>query len=279
MDVRIVTDSAADLPARLVDAHRITVVPLTVRFGDESFLDGVELSAPAFWDRWATSTALPETAAPGPGQFESAFRRLAGDGADAVVYVGLSGAMSGTVQSATVAARAVADVVPVTVVDSRSVSLGQGLVAVVAAEAAAATGRLDAVVDRARGAVAATRVWAVLDTLDHLRRGGRIGGARALLASVLAIKPVIVLRDGAVEEGGRPRTRSRALARLLDEVRADLPLERLGVVHSGPASVDEFVATLRSVTGLAPVVAPAGPVVGAHAGPGMVGLAYERRVG
>lgn len=275
MTVRIVTDSASDLPEDVASELGIEIVPLTIRFGDEELVDRRDVTPEEFWKRCEGSATLPETAAPPPGAFETVYRSLAADGATGIVVVCLSAALSATMQSAELAARAVNDVVPVTVVDSRSVTIGQGMIAVAAARLAATGADLAAVVDAVHSLADRTKVWGALDTLDNLKKGGRIGGAKALLASVLSIKPIIEVRDGKVEEGGKQRTRSKALAFLVEKVRSYGPIENVAVMHAACPDVDAFVDRLRPFVGDDIVVSNIGPVVGSHAGLGTIGVAFQ----
>ena len=274
MAIRIVTDSACDLPESVVTDLDIGIVPLTIRFGDTELVDRVELSPAEFWARSSASPVLPETAAPGPGQFEELYRRMAAEGATGVVVVSLSSALSATMQSAELAARAVAADLPVRVVDSRCVSLGQGMIAVECARVARAGAQIDEVEALARDLTQRTRVWGALDTLENLKKGGRIGGAKALLASALAIKPIIEVRDGKVEQGGKQRTRSKALAFLVDKVASYGPIENLAVLHADCPDVDQFLAMLRAHHSGEIVVGDIGPVVGTHAGRRTIGVAF-----
>jgi DegV family protein with EDD domain len=273
-DVRVVTDSAADLPPALAARHGITVVPLVLRFGDDELDDGV-LSEEAFLRRMEASPVLPETSSPPPGRFEAAFRRLATEGASGVVCVTLSGDLSGTCRSAEVAARAVARDLPVHVVDSRSVSMGCGLTAIGAAEAAASGAGAEEVALLAADLAARTRLWAVLDTLENLRKGGRIGGARALLGSVLSVKPVIEVRDGHVVAGERQRTRARAIAHLVDLLRAAGAVERAAVLHAAAPDVDLLVDQVAPLVPAPLTVGHLGAVIATHAGPRSLGLAVQ----
>jgi DegV family protein with EDD domain len=278
MTVRIVTDSACDLPDAVADEHGIRIVPLTIRFGDEDFLDRDELSTSEFWKRCASSSTLPETAAPSPGQFETVYRELQQEGATGIVVVSLSGALSATIQSAELAARAVADLIPVRVVDSRSVSLGIGTITIAAARKAAAGGTLDEVAELVRDLASRTKVWGALDTLENLRKGGRIGGAKALLATALAIKPIIEVVDGKVEEGGKQRTRSKALKFLVDKVAEyEGQIDTVAVLHADCPDVDQFVEMLRPHFDGEIVVGDIGPVVGTHAGRGTIGVGFITR--
>ncbi len=175
--VRIVTDSACDLPQSVADELSIEIVPLTIRIDGNEYVDRRDLSVAEFWARCAASPALPETAAPAPGQFEQVYRQLAADGASSVVTISLSGALSATMQSAELAARSVADLIPVTVVDSRSVTLGLGAIVASCARLAADGAAHDAISAHAVELAGRTHVWGALDTLDNLKKGGRIGGA------------------------------------------------------------------------------------------------------
>ena len=275
--VRIVTDSACDLPQTVADELAIEIVPLTIRIDGNEYIDRKDLSVKEFWAKCAASPTLPETAAPAPGQFENTYRQLAADGASSVVTISLSGALSATMQSAELAARSVADLIPVTVIDSRSVTLGLGAIVASCARLAADGGTHDEVVAHARDLAGRTHVWGALDTLDNLKKGGRIGGAKALLASALAIKPIIEVRDGKVEQGGKQRTRSKALAFLVEKVAAVDGLDSLFVLQADCRDVDQFVAMLRPHVDGEIVVGDIGPVVGSHAGRGTIGVAFFTR--
>ena len=275
MTVRIVTDSACDLPDSVAADLGIEIVPLSIRFGDTEYIDRVELTTAEFWAKAAASSALSETAAPAPGAFEAAFRKAAADGATGVVVVSLSGALSATMQSAELAARSVADEIPVRVVDSRSVSLGLGTIAVACARRAAQGADLDEIAALATDLASRTRVFGALDTLENLKKGGRIGNAKALLATALAIKPIIEVVDGKVEQGGKQRTRSKALAFLVDKVREyEGRMTGLAVLHADCTDVDQFVEMLRPLYQGEIIVGEIGPVIGTHAGRGTIGVAF-----
>ncbi|MCU4187134.1 DegV family protein [Acidiferrimicrobium sp. IK] len=274
--IRVVTDSACDLPDDLLAELGIGLVPLRIRFGTEELVDRSELSTKEFWARFGASKALPETSAPSPGMFAEAFRAMAEQGADGVVCVNLSSKLSATIEAARQAARSLEGELPVRVVDSLSVTLGEGLVVQVAAEAAAAGDDLDAVVAKAESAVASMKVFGAIDTLDDLKRGGRIGGAQALVGSLLSIKPVIEVRGGKVEEESKQRTRGRSLRYLADKVKAAGPLERLAVMGADANDIDQFLAMLEGIQpqGRPVLQGDIGPVIGTHIGRGAVGVAY-----
>ncbi len=277
--IGVVTDSSCDLPDELLADSGIVAVPLTIRFGDEELVDREQISPEEFWRRLPESVALPQTAAPGPGRFEDAYRRLATAGAEGVVALCISSALSGTIQAAQVAADAVAAELPVRVVDSRLTSGALGLAALAAAEAATGGTGLDGVAAAATAAAARSGVLGVLDTLEFLRRGGRIGGAQAFVGGLLSVKPMVALEDGQVVPAGRVRTRRKALAALLDHARGLAPdLDAAVVVHANAPDVDDFVAELAEVLPAERTsVSLLGPVVGTHAGPGLIGICHRLR--
>jgi DegV family protein with EDD domain len=275
MTVRIVTDSSCDLPQAMADALGIRIVPLSVRFGDTEYIDRTTITATEFWSKCAASATLPETAAPSPGSFEETYRSLAAEGATAIVVVALSSDLSATMQSAELAARAVAPGIDVRIVDSRNASMGLGLTVLACAELAKTGASADEVVARAQSVIPRTRVFAALDTLDNLKKGGRIGGAKAMLATVMSIKPLISITNGLVEEAGKQRTRSKALAHLVDILRnQEVPIERLAVLNAQCADIDAFVAMVKEVYTGEIIVGDIGAVIGTHAGQGTIGIVF-----
>lgn len=272
--IKIVTDSGCDLSPALAEANDIAVVPLSIRFGDREFTDRVDLNPAAFWALCRTEKELPETAAPSPGAFQTAFQAAKDAGYDGVVCLTLSAALSGTYQSAKAAAETMGDFV--SVVDTKAVTMAQGLMALVAAEQAAAGADATTIVETAESSIPRTHVLGVLDTLDHLVKGGRVGGAKGMLGSLLSIKPILELRDGVVAEESKQRTRSRAIKYLADKVRQDAPFARVAVAHGDAADVDELLAQLEGVEmGAELIICDLGPVVGTHGGPGIIGLCYQ----
>jgi len=277
LTVRVVSDTACDLPQPLADELGIVLVPLHVRFGAAELVDREQLSTKEFWDRCARSGSLPETAAPSPGAFVGVFEALAGSGADGVVCVTLSSKLSASSEAAKQAAKELGDF-PVRVVDSLSVTLGEGMVCLAAAEVAAAGGGIEAV----EAAAVATRgklsVFGAIDTLENLRKGGRIGGAAAALGTLLSIKPVIEVRNGVVEQESRQRTRAKSLRYLADKVRSVAPVERLAIMSANAPDLGEFLDMLGEVASdHERLLGDIGPVVGTHAGPGAIGVGWVRR--
>lgn len=275
MTVRIVTDSSCDLPQAMADALGIRIVPLSVRFGDTEYIDRTTITATEFWSKCAASATLPETAAPSPGSYEETYRSLAAEGATAIVVVALSSDLSATMQSAELAARAVAPGIDVRIVDSRNASMGLGLTVLACAELAKTGASADEVVARAQSVIPRTRVFAALDTLDNLKKGGRIGGAKAMLATVMSIKPLISITNGLVEEAGKQRTRSKALAHLVDILRnQEVPIERLSILNAQCSDIDAFVAMVKEVYTGEIIVGDIGAVIGTHAGQGTIGIVF-----
>lgn len=275
MPVRIVTDSACDLEAAEVEALGIEVVPLSIRFGNEEYTDRVDLSAEKFYAKMAEQEALPETAAPSPGAFEEAFRRQAEAGADAVVCVTLSSKLSATIQAAENAAKSVGDELDVRVIDSLSISTGLGTIVQRLAKAAADGQDADALSSMADDVISRTHVVGTLDTLENLKKGGRIGAAQALVGSLLSIKPLVDISTGEVAEAGKARTRRRALEWLSDQVLEKPQVEDLCLVHGGAPDIDTVVEMLTPRYSKDDIhVSYIGAVIGTHGGPRVVGATW-----
>ncbi len=270
--IRVVTDSSSDLPPELAAMFGIEVVSLSVRFGDEEFTDREDLTAQEFWKKLVSDDRLPETAAPSAGAFADRFARLFAEGADGIVAVTISSSMSATYQAAVIAAEASAK--PVRVVDSRTVTMALGLAAVAAAESAQAGNDLASVAGAAASTAASSRLLAALDTLDFLKRGGRIGGAQALLGSLLDIKPLITVDDGVVAAAGRVRTRSKAVDAIVGSLEGTTP-SRVAILHTGDDGENLLRGALSGRVDPDSILScELGAVVGTHAGPGTLGLAY-----
>ena len=275
--VHIVTDSSCDLTEIETTTNSIGVVPLSIRCGDEEFIDREELSADAFYAKMASTGLLPETAAPSPGRFEQAFRGAAAVGASAVVCINLSGELSATVQSARNAATAVAGDIDVRVIDSRSLTGGLGTMVLEAAAAARNGADVDAVVALVESMIPRTEIYGGLDTLENLKKGGRIGSAKALLGSMLSVKPIIRITDGAVEEAGKQRTRKRALEWMRDQLFAEGTVEKLSILHGQAPDIDIFLDMISERYPREQIrLGTIGAVIGTHGGPGVIGMCYLR---
>ena len=274
--VHIVTDSSCDLPDNLISEMNIKIVPLKIRFGDTEFVDRVELTTDQFWEKCQASDELPSTAAPSPGAFVEEFQNAANEGATGVVAIILSGELSATIEAAQQAAQLVKDEIEVRVIDSRTVTLGLGSVVMGAASAANSGANIEEVAAIASDSVNRTQVHAALDTLENLRKGGRIGAAGSLLGSMLSIKPLIEARNGVVEPAGKQRTRGKALSYLVGVVEQNADqIEQIFVTHAACDDVDSFLEQVRSVVSVEVLVGEVGPVVGAHAGIGTIGVAFQ----
>lgn len=271
--VAVVSDSVADLLPEQAEAAGITIVPLTVNFGEKDYLAGVDLTAEQFWQELTREGApFPRTAAASPGSFKQTFERLLADGADEIVYVGVGSKLSATVQSAKVA-RDMLGEPPIHIVDSESASMAIGLLALEAVEMAGqgkgGTEIAAALEERRRK----MRLYVALETLEYLKRGGRISPARAAIGGLLNVKPIITVEDGLVESIDRPRTRAKARARLLELFDGVRP-ERVAVLHGQAPDLDEFIDALSSAVSFPRermTVHLVGSSVGPHVGPGAIG--------
>jgi DegV family protein with EDD domain len=271
--VAIVADSASDRSPEQAQQHGITVVPLLVSFGDREYRAGVDLSGEDFWRELTSPGApFPKTAAAAPGTFRDAFQALFDGGAEELVYVAVSSKLSATLASAQVAREMLPDR-PIYIVDSNSASMGAGLLAIYASEKAAAglsAAQLVSDVEKKRDKV---RCYVVLETLEYLKRGGRISPARAAIGGVLSIKPIITIEDGVVDTADRPRTRGRARERLLELLAATKP-RRVAVLHGQAGDIEAFARDLAAKTRVPRekmTINLIGPSVGPHVGPGAYG--------
>lgn len=273
--VRIVTDSSSDLTDEEAAEHGIEIVPLTIRFGDEEFTDRKDLTPEDFYARMAASDKLPETAAPPPGAFEQVYEKLVGEGASTVICINLSSDLSATMQSAETAAKSVAGDADVRVLDSRSITGGLGLQVLEAAKAAEAGRSADDVVALVADMSTRVKVYAALDTLENLRKGGRIGGAQAMLGSILSIKPCIDVSTGKVAEAAKPRTRKKALQWVRDKTLSWGAIEHVNVLSALAPDYDEFVSMFTPPLERSAIrTGSIGAVIGTHAGPAVAGTCF-----
>lgn len=271
MTIHIVTDSTADLTPDEAAALGVTVVPLTVFFGDDAFLDGIELDSASFYDKLQKAKDLPRTSQPSPASFQEAYTRLIAEGTDGIISVHLSSKLSGTYQSACTARDTMpADVrkVPIEVIDSLSISGGMALSISKAAEEAKQGLSLEEIKNHLIERLSRTRILAVLDTLEYVKRGGRIGAARALLGNMLSVKPILTLKAGAVVPVEQPRTRSKAYARIAQLTSELLPFEDLVIAESNAEVGEQLAAALKPVYPEPIRRYNLGAVLGTHTGPG-----------
>ena len=273
--VRIVTDSTCDLPDDLLEELGITMVPLTVIIDGEEFVDRKDLPSEDFYRMMADSQTLPTTAAPGEGPFVTIFRKLAEEGAEGVLCVNLSYALSATGQAAVKAAESVKGEIPVHCVDSRSLTGGLGSIAINAAKAAAEGASLEELAELAETQAQRTRLFGALNTLENLKRSGRVSGAKAIFGNILAIKPIVDVSTGEVLEAAKPRTRRRAFEWLRDRLLKDQPISDLYLGHGNATDFDLLLQTLSDAMDISDArLGGIGPVIGTHAGEGVVGITY-----
>ena len=275
--VHLVCDSTADLDAAYAAAHGVEVVPLRVIFGEQEFRDQVEMSTGEFYQRMRAGGPHPRTSQPPPGDFVEAFSRVGRHGGT-IICTTISAGLSGTVGSAMQARRALPDL-DIRVVDTRSVGPGHANAVAVAVAIRDRGGEADEIVAALARLVATQKLVFTVETLEYLHRGGRIGGARALLGTVLDIKPILGVIDGKIEAVDKVRTYPRALNRLVQEM-------AVGVGEWGPTKAavahadsrghaDAVAAQIAAVTGELPTIVEVGAVLGCHAGPGAFGLAFH----
>jgi DegV family protein with EDD domain len=273
--VAIVTDSASDLPPSAAAAAGIAIVPLIVNFGPQTFKAGVDLSTEEFWRRMTAPDApFPTTAASAPGEFKAVYEKAFAAGADAIVSIHVAGSLSATLKSAEIA-KGMLPNREIHIVDSGSASMGEGILAQIGAEMAArgaSAAEIAGILDDRKKDL---DLFVALDTLEYLKKGGRISGARAAIGTLLSVKPIITIRNGVVETADRPRTRGKARERTI-ELLVQRPIERLAVLFTPPADADSFrdevVARAGSQLDRKNVsVQPVGASVGPHLGPSCLG--------
>jgi DegV family protein with EDD domain len=269
----VVTDSTSDVPDDWRERYDIQVVPLKVMFGEETFRDGVDMNNEQFFARLATSTRLPTTSAPSPGDFAELYTRLAKDH-DGCISIHIARSLSATAEAARVGAQSV-EGFRVEVIDSETVSMPMAFLCRVAAECATVDEAAAAVTKRIPGC----RVLALLDTLRYVEMGGRVNRAQAMIGTMLDLKPLLLMVDGEIKSLDRVRTRSRAIPRMVEHFEQDSPVEHVGVVHAqAPEEAGQIAAGLRGrFPGLEVAVGQIGCVLGTHVGPKALGLVYIKK--
>jgi DegV family protein with EDD domain len=271
MRIKVVTDSSADLPAQLVEELGITVVPLYVRFGDEVYRDRVDISEDEFYRRLLNDPVHPSTTQPTPQDFADVYQKLS-QGADGIISIHISSKLSGTCSSALQGKELVAKACPIEVIDSQMTTMGTGLVAIAAATMAMSGKGLPQVVEEVKQVMPSTRVLGLLDTLKYLALGGRIGKAKALLGSVLNVKPVLTLKDGEVVPAAQVRTRAKGIDRLFDFVKNAADIQDLAIVYNTtPDEAQSLAERIGSIFAKERIrLARLGAVLGTHCGPGIL---------
>ncbi len=275
--VAIVIDSTANLPDELVEKYGIHVVPQIVNWEGQSLLDGIDLFAEEFYQKLPTTKASPTTSQPSAGEFLEHFQKVA-ETADSIVGIFISEYLSGTLSSARTAKEMMGDY-PLEIVDSRSASMGLGLIGLAAARAADEGKDYQEVAELARALVPKVRVMFVVDTLEYLHRGGRIGGAKRLIGSMLSVKPLLHLDDGKIEPLASVRTKKKALQHMLSVAEQDLAGKssvHTAVLHAvALPEAEQISAELQSkFQPVENILGELSPVIGTHVGPGTLGIAY-----
>ena len=276
MTVKIVTDSTSDLPPQVVKELGITVVPLYVNFGTESYRDGIDLTTEEFYDKLVSSKTLPTTSVPSIGNFADAYDKLA-KGTDEIMAIILSSKLSATYEAASQAVGLMKRKCRVEVIDSQWAAMAQGFIVIAAAKAAKGGASLDEVMNVARSNISRVDFLAAFDTLEYLRKGGRIGRAGAFLGSVLKINPLITLKDGLVEPAGRTRSRAKAIEHLYDFAMSYSHIEEIAVEDT--ATPDEAEALVERFSSRFPKEriyrSKMTPVIGTHTGPRLLLVAVQ----
>jgi len=275
MAIKVVTDSTSDLPADVAESLGIEVVPLNVHFGSDVYKDRVNLMPDTFYDKLINGDVLPTTSQPSVGEFIDVYERLGSD-ADGIVSVHISEKLSGTMNSARLASQQANADCPIEVVDTFQVSMGVGICAMEAAEVANSGGNMNQVILAARNAVTRSQCFFMLETLEFLQKGGRIGKAQALIGNLLKIRPMLMLQEGEVHPLGRERTRRKGIAKLVDTVEELAPISGLAVMYStGPDEAQTLAQNVSKfmIEGREPMMLQIGPVIGTYAGPDTLGIA------
>jgi DegV family protein with EDD domain len=269
----VVTDSTADLPEAWRERYDIEVVPLKVLFGEETFRDGVDMNNEEFFARLATSTKLPTTSAPSPGEFAELYTRLARDH-EGCISVHIGRQLSATAEAARVGAQSV-EGFRVSVIDSETVTMPMAFLCRVAAECTT----LDEATAAVEARIPKCRVLALLDTLRYIEMGGRVSRAQAMIGTMLDLKPLLLVVDREIKPVDRVRTRSRAIPRMVEFFEKDMPVEHVGVVHAQAPEEAELIAAdlRRRLPGLEVPVGQIGCVLGTHTGPKALGVVYIKK--
>ena len=279
MTVKIVTDSCADLPPQLAQEMGITVVPVYMRFGEKVYRDGVDINQDEFYQKLAESFVHPSTAVPSPADFARVYEEAAQE-TDEIVSIHLTSKHSATYDSALQGRELVETECRIEVIDSLSVSMGLGLIAMAAARLAEAGEGLQGVMDEVKQAILHIRILGVFDTFKYLLRSGRLGKAKALLGTLLSVKPLLTMREGELLPAGLARTRAKGIERLFDFVKNVLNIQELAIVHSTtPDEASSLRERIGSIFAKERIhVARLGPALGAHGGPGTLILALREKV-
>jgi DegV family protein with EDD domain len=279
MSIAIVTDSTSDIPKDIAEQHGITVVPLNVRFGMEEFKDGIDIDNDEFYRRLQAESELPTTSQPSPGDFSATYEKLLAEH-DGVVSVHISGKLSQTINSAVQGAREVdSDGTKIKTIDTGQATIPLGLIVIEAAKSAASGADIEGVVAAVNDATDRARFYGMVDTLEYLLKGGRIGRAKGFIGGLLKVTPIITLEEGESSPVASPRTRRKGLEKLKQLVEEAAPFDQLALHYSTePEEVQKLAADLAH---LAPeggvMISQIGAVVGTYSGPGSLGVGFIRK--
>ena len=273
MAIRIVTDSTCDLPQSVAEEFGITVVPVYVQFGNKTYRDRIDISESEFYERLLHFPVHPTTSQPSPQDFVDVYKNISKE-ADGIISIHIASKLSGTVNSALRGKDIVASECPIEVIDTQSLSMGVGLMAVKAAQMAAAGKDFQQIVDEIKQLPARSHFWAVFDTLKYLAMGGRIGKGKALLGNVLNIKPLLMLKEGEFHPAAKARSREKAIDILYGFAEKAGAIENISVIYSTTLNEAEALAErLEALCGKKAIVARLGPALGVHAGPDALAIA------
>lgn len=278
--VRIVTDSTSDIPREIASALGITVVPAYVHFGDKSYRDGVDLAPDELYKRMLDGPVHPTTSAPAPGDFTEAFGKLARE-TDEIVSVVVTSKHSAVYDSALMGKEAVKQKCRIEVIDSQSVTMGLGLMAILAARKAQAGASVEEVIDAVRQAIPRTHGMCVLETLKYALRGGRLSKAGTLIGALVKVRPLLSIKAGVIGPSGVARTHAKGVERLCDFVRKHRPIEDIAVVHSSsPQEAQSLAEQMKSIVPQShPIIARLGAALGVHGGPGALVVTLRETMG
>lgn len=280
MTVKIVTDSSSDIPPEIARELDITIVPLSVRFGSQTYRDGIDIMPEEFYRRLVDEPVHPATSAVSPGDFAGVYNKLAA-GAEGIISIHLSQKVSATYDAA-VQGRSLMEnkACPVEIIDSRFVTIALGLITIGAARAAQAGKGMQEIVAQVNALVPCMRVYGILDTLKYVMKGGRLGRAGPIISSILPVKPVLTMKDGTVAPIGAARTRTKAIERLCGLIASVPMVQELGIAHStSEEEVLSFVEKIKSILpGVKPVISKLGPALGVHGGPGSILVGIQQDI-
>ena len=272
--VKIVTDSPSDIPAKVAKELGITIVPLHLHFGTESYLDGVNLSTEEFYRKLTTSRTFPTTATPSSGEFAKVYDKLAEE-TDEILSIHVTSKLTAVYEAALQGRNQMKKKCRVEVIDSLSAIMAEGFIVIAAATAAQRGENLDQIIKTVKEAIPKVHLRMCFDTLEYLRKGGRIGRAQALLGSMLKINPIIGLKDGQVYPFGRERSRSKAIKTLYNFAKSFPNIKELAIEHA--TTPDEAEALAQRLNPIFPreriYISTVSPVVGTHVGPHVIGIA------